>query len=80
MEMYEDWPNGYKYEGDAGSIVVRIYPWRIKLFDKNGKLMTSSRCWKDNDSTQVKVLPFCFIRRGNDNSRRINPCILHITR
>ncbi len=35
--------------------------------------MTSTRRWIDNDSTQVKVLPFNFIRRGNDNSRSIEP-------
>ena len=65
--------NGYRYEGENGSIVIQTYPWRVMLYDKKGKLMTFTRCWKDNDTTQVKVLPFCFIRRGNDNSRRINP-------
>jgi len=27
----------------------------------------------DNDTTQVKVIPFNFIKRGSDNSRSINP-------
>lgn len=30
----------------------------------------------DNDSTQVKLLPFNFIKRGSDNSRSINPVFL----
>lgn len=68
--------NGYKYTGKAGSIVVEEHPWRILLYDAQGKLMTSTRRWCDNDSTQVKVLPFNFIRRGNDNSRSINPVFL----
>jgi len=65
--------NGYKYQSPAGSIVIEKYPWRILLYDAQGKLMTSTRRWIDNDSTQVKVLPFNFIRRGNDNSRSIEP-------
>lgn len=65
--------NGYKYSSAGGSIVIERYPWRILLYDANGRLMTQTRRWVDNDSTQVKLLPFNFIRRGSDNSRSINP-------
>jgi alpha-D-xyloside xylohydrolase len=65
---------GHKYQSPTGeTLVIEEYPWRILLYDSKGKLLTSTRRWMDNDSTQVKVLPFCFIRRGDDNSRSINP-------
>ena len=61
------------YKGENGSIEIQKYPWRIILKDKTGKVLTQTRAIIDNDSTQVKLLPFCFIKRGADNSRSINP-------
>ena len=61
------------YKGENGSIEIQKYPWRIILKDKAGKVLTQTRAIIDNDSTQVKLLPFCFIKRGADNSRSINP-------
>ena len=61
------------YKGEFGSIEIQKYPWRIILKDKRGKVLTQTRAIIDNDSTQVKLLPFCFIKRGADNSRSINP-------
>lgn len=43
------------------------------MYDKDGNELTRSRVWSDNDSTQIKVPPFSFIKRGSDNSRSINP-------
>ncbi|MBQ0047609.1 MAG: alpha-xylosidase [Prevotellaceae bacterium] len=65
--------DGVKYTSAEGSIEVKAYPWRIILRDKNGKELTHTRTWNDNDSTQVKVPPFMFMKRGSDNSRAINP-------
>ena len=65
--------DGVKYTSSEGSIEVKAYPWRIVLRDKNGKELTHTRTWNDNDSTQVKVPPFMFMKRGSDNSRAINP-------
>ena len=61
------------YKGENGSIEIQKYPWRIILKDKTGKVLTQTRAIIDNDSTQVKLLPFCFVKRGADNSRSINP-------
>jgi alpha-D-xyloside xylohydrolase len=61
------------YAGPAGSITVERRPWRIILRNAQGKLLTQTWRMRDNDSTQVKLLPFNFIKRGADNSRRINP-------
>ena len=61
------------YSSAYGTIEIRKYPWRIVLRDAEGKLLTQTRAIGDNDSTQVKLLPFNFIKRGSDNSRSINP-------
>lgn len=65
--------DGIKYTSSEGSLEIKNYPWRIVLRDKNGKELTHTRTWNDNDSTQVKVAPFMFMKRGSDNSRAINP-------
>jgi alpha-D-xyloside xylohydrolase len=61
------------YAGAYGSISIERRPWRIVLRDAQGKLLTGTRRLRDNDSTQVKSLPFNFIKRGHDNSRSLNP-------
>lgn len=61
------------YKSQYGSIEIQKYPWRLVIRDANGRVLTRSRSIIDNDSTQVKLLPFSFIKRGSDNSRSINP-------
>ena len=65
--------NAIKYSSEYGSIEIQKYPWRIAIKDSKGKILTQTRHNIDNDSTQVKLLPFSFIKRGSDNSRSINP-------
>ncbi len=65
-----------RYESEFGIVEIQKYPWRIILKDKTGKILTQTRALIDNDSTQVKLIPFCFIKRGADNSRSINPVFL----
>lgn len=61
------------YTSPKGSLTFEANPWRIVLRDKDGRTLTESRVWADNDSTQVKAMPFAFIKRGADNSRSIAP-------
>mgnify|MGYP000939925916 FL=1 len=63
----------HTYTGRGGSIIIREYPFTIMLCDERGREMTRTRHWADNDSTQIKVLPFQFIKRASDNIRSINP-------
>lgn len=63
----------HQYKSAFGSIIIEENPWRIILLDANGRRLTDTWRWADNDSTQVKSLPFNFIKRGADNSRSINP-------
>ena len=63
------------YTTDYGRVEIQRFPFRLVLKDKNGKVLTQTRHNIDNDSSQVKLLPFSFIKRGSDNSRSINPVL-----
>ena len=63
------------YSSDYGTIEVQKYPWRLVIKDAKGKVLTQTRHIIDNDSSQVKLLPFSFIKRGSDNSRSVNPVL-----
>lgn len=63
------------YKSQYGSIEIKQYPWRLVIKDANGKVLTQTRHLIDNDSSQVKLQPFSFIKRGSDNSRSINPVL-----
>ena len=64
-----------RYSTDYGTIEIQKYPWRIVLKDAKGRVLTQTRHLIDNDSSQVKLLPFSFIKRGSDNSRSVNPVL-----
>lgn len=61
------------YSSDYGTIQINKNPWRIVLKDKAGRILSQIAALSDADSTQVKYTPFCFVKRGSDNARRINP-------
>lgn len=65
--------NAHIYKSSYGSIEIEENPFRITLRDEEGKQLTDTWRWCDNDSSQVKVIPFNFIKRGVDNSRAVNP-------
>lgn len=67
---------GIEYRSPYGAVEITRHPWRIVIKDKSGKTLTQTRSIIDNDSTQVKLLPFCFVKRGNDNSRSVCPVFL----
>lgn len=61
------------YSSDYGTIQINKNPWRIVLKDKAERILSQTAALSDADSTQVKYTPFCFVKRGSDNARRINP-------
>ena len=67
--------NAISYNSPYGSIEIKKYPWRLVIKDAHGKVLTQTRHIIDNDSSQVKLQPFSFIKRGSDNSRSINPVL-----
>ena len=58
-----------------GSVEIQKYPFRLIVKDAKGKVLTQTRHLIDNDSSQIKLLPFSFIKRGSDNSRSVNPVL-----
>ena len=42
---------GTLYTSRYGSLLIENYPWRLVLKDADGRLLTQTRCWSDNDST-----------------------------
>jgi alpha-D-xyloside xylohydrolase len=64
---------GYSYSSQYAKLLIEENPFRIRLMDASGKLLTDTWRWADNDASQVKVIPFNFIKKGIDNSREINP-------
>jgi len=64
---------GHSYTSAFGKLLIEENPFRIILMDAKGNRLTDTWRWADNDSSQVKILPFNFIKRGIDNSRSINP-------
>ena len=64
---------GHSYTSFYCKLIIEENPFRIILLDANGNRLTDTWRWCDNDSSQVKVLPFNFIKKGVDNSREINP-------
>src|SRR5665811_1592560 len=39
---YSKTENGYRYSGPNGSVVITQYPWRIEIFNADGKLITKT--------------------------------------
>src|ERR1035437_6137755 len=70
---YAKTATGYSYTSAYAKLLIDENPFRIVLLDATGKRLTDTWRWADNDSSQVKILPFNFIKKGVDNSREINP-------
>ena len=64
---------GMAFKSPYGSVEIQKYPFRLVVKDAKGKILTQTRHNIDNDSSQIKLLPFSFIKRGSDNSRSVNP-------
>jgi alpha-D-xyloside xylohydrolase len=67
--IYRKTEEGHLYASDYGSIVISEAPWRISVYDSQGKLLTSTNHHTDNAGTFTPVLPFSYVRRVEDYSR-----------
>lgn len=61
--------NGHKYTSSQGAVVINIKPWHVSVYDKTGKLLTSTLHLSDVSNTYTPVTPFGYIRRAEDYSR-----------
>lgn len=66
---YSKVKSGHKYESEFGSVIITEDPWRIEIYDAEGKLLTRSSAKVDNDTTYTPMVPFCYVRRASDYSR-----------
>ena len=58
----------YRYTSPFGSVELSVYPWRLTIRDKNGKLITKTVHDVDGNETFTPILPFSFVRRAADYS------------
>lgn len=66
---YSKIEGGHKYTGPHGAVEIQVQPWHVKIFDSNGKLLTSTQHLSDFENTYTPVTPFSYIRRNSDYSR-----------
>lgn len=66
---YSKIEGGHKYTSKHGAVEILENPWHVKIYDENGKLLTSTLHFEDVKNTYTPVTPFSFIRRADDYSR-----------
>ena len=65
---YSKTEHGYRYNSSYGSVLITEYPWRIEIFNADGKLITKTINNTDGSETFTPLLPFSFVRRASDYS------------
>ena len=64
---------GYKYTSAFGSVVLKVSPFHVEVYDNAGKLLTKTVSHSDfRESSYTPVLPFSYVRRASDYSRSFN--------
>ena len=61
--------NEITYTSEFGKVKIIKNPWHIEFYDKNGKLLTRTQNIGD-PKTYLTPIPFSFVRRASDLSRR----------
>src|SRR5947209_5139912 len=60
------------YTSAYGRVVIIKNPWHIEFYDHTGRLLTRTQNINDPHTYTIPI-PFSFIRRANDLTRRIAP-------
>ncbi|HET7113744.1 MAG TPA: TIM-barrel domain-containing protein [Pyrinomonadaceae bacterium] len=58
------------YTGAHGRVRINKQPWRIEIYDRQGRLLTRTQNFGE-PATFFPTIPFSFVRRSNDLARRI---------
>ncbi|WP_238480260.1 glycoside hydrolase family 31 protein [Mangrovibacterium lignilyticum] len=66
---YAKLEDGYQYQSEFGKLIIREHPWRLEIYNVDGKLLTQTMNRKDNDETYTPLMPFSYVRRSSDYSR-----------
>lgn len=65
-------PDGATYRSAAGSVTVRLDPWRVEFRDTQGTLLTGTVLFGDGCSLlNYRPTPFSLVRRSSDTARRM---------
>jgi alpha-D-xyloside xylohydrolase len=60
------------YSGGHGRVEIVENPFQVRIFDGNGRLLTSTNTLQENSGTFTPTLPFSYVRRASDYSRSFN--------
>lgn len=66
---YSKSDEGHVYTSQFGRVVIGESPWRISIYNGDGKLLTSTNTYQDNQGTYTPIIPFSYVRRSSDYSR-----------
>lgn len=63
--------NEVVYTSKHACVIINTKTFSIKIFNSNGKLLTSTKTLQELKSMHSKSLPFCFVKKTEDYSRNI---------
>ena len=69
---YTKIPGGHQYQSEFGKVVINEAPWKVSIYDEEGKLLTQTLGKEDVTNTYTPVTPFSYIRRASDYSRSMD--------
>jgi len=69
---YEKTDAGHSYTSPFGKVIITIQPWHLYIYDRQGKLLTSTIHKSDVSNTYTPVTPFSYVRRAQDYSRSMD--------
>ncbi len=68
---YSQTEHGHRYDSEYGAVIVNNNPFFIEFRGADGKLLTRTRHFSDNQTTFFPAVPFSFVRRASDYSRSV---------
>jgi alpha-D-xyloside xylohydrolase len=63
--------NTIVYSNPKGRLIIYKEPWKLELYNSEGKLITSTLALDLLDQPHPKSIPFCFIKRAGDDTQSI---------
>ena len=60
--------NNHVYSSPYGKVKIIEAPWRVEIYDNEGKLLTRTINISDGAETFTPLLPYSFVRRASDYS------------
>lgn len=67
--QYSETDGNHIYTSPHGRVIISENPWKVEFYDEDGKLLTSTNHFSDNNAFYTPVLPFSWVRRSEDYTR-----------